>query len=399
MNGISVTLLLLFVMTVIGVLQERRHRHHLDAIPYRVHVNGTRGKSSVTRLIAAGLRAGGFTTVAKTTGTKPRFIYPDGTEVPVVRPGKANIIEQLRIVRRASELNAEVLVTECMGIKPELQSLLEDRMIRSTHSVITNARADHLDEMGPTVKDVARNLSRTISHRGRFFTAEREHLGIFCDKAAERDTAINISLAESVEPRSLTQFSYFEHAENVALALAVCRAFGVPPDLALDGMIAATPDPGALRVFRLDVFGRHITFFNAFAMNDPDSYRLVWERLTPWYPKDAIRIVVVNCRKDRIQRAEQLGELVGLGLPADMYLISGEGTAPVYQKARRLNVPRSKMEDIGGRDAAYVFERVLAHSDGHPAAVYGIGNIVGLGEEIVDYFRSRGEEIVYRSTA
>lgn len=398
MNGITVTLLLLGVMTVAGIYQQRRHLRHLAMIRQRVHVNGTRGKSSVTRLIAAGLRAGGFKTVGKTTGTMPCFIYPDGSEVPVTRAGKANIIEQVRIVRRAAELGAEVFVTECMGIKPELQSLLEDRLIRSTHSVITNARADHLDEMGPTVKDVARSLSRSISHGGQFFTAEREHLDIFCQVADERKSGVHVSLAESVDPDELTRFSYFEHAENVALALAVCRRFGVPNEIALTGMIEATPDPGALRVFRLDVFGRHITFINAFAMNDPDSYRMVWERLRPWFPPDSVRIIIVNCRKDRIQRAEQLGTLIGLGLPADLYLISGEGTGAVYQKARRLGVPRSRMEDLGGRDAAHIFERVLSHADGKPVAVYGVGNIVGLGEEIVDYFRSRGEEIVYRST-
>jgi len=397
MSGVAVTLLLLVVMTVAGVYQQRRHLRYLAMIPIRVHVNGTRGKSSVTRLIAAGLRAGGLKTVGKTTGTKPRFIYPDGSEVPVVRAGAANIIEQVRIVRRAAELGAQVLVTECMGVKPELQSLLEDRMIRSTHSVITNARADHLDEMGPTVKDVARSLSRTISYGGQFFTAEREHLEILRDVAVERGTGVHVSLPGSIDPHVLAQFSYFEHAENVALALAVCRWFGIETEDALGGMIAATPDPGALRVFQLDVFGRHITFVNAFAMNDPDSYQLVWERLAHWFPPAAVRVIIVNCRKDRIQRAEQLGTLIGLGLPADLYLISGEGTGAVYQKARRLGVPRARMEDLGGRDAAYIFERVLSHSDGKPVAVYGVGNIVGLGEEIVDYFRSRGEEIVYRS--
>ena len=40
-------------------------------------MNGTRGKSSVTRLVAAGLREGGLKTFAKTTGTAPRVIDSD----------------------------------------------------------------------------------------------------------------------------------------------------------------------------------------------------------------------------------------------------------------------------------------------------------------------------------
>ena len=206
MNGLAISLFLLVVLATWGILQERRHQKRLASIPVRVHVNGTRGKSSMTRLIAAGLRAGGMRTIAKTTGTMPRFIYHDGTEVPVARAGKANVIEQVRIVRRASELQAQVLVTECMGVNPELQSLLEDRMIRSTHSVITNARADHLDEMGPTVRDVARNLGRTISRNGSFFTAEREHLDIFKKIASERGTTVRWIEAEEIRSKWVYNF-------------------------------------------------------------------------------------------------------------------------------------------------------------------------------------------------
>src|SRR5215471_19083625 len=43
-----------------------RHRQNLRAIAVRIHVAGTRGKSTTTRLIAAGLRAGGLRVVAKT---------------------------------------------------------------------------------------------------------------------------------------------------------------------------------------------------------------------------------------------------------------------------------------------------------------------------------------------
>src|SRR5258705_3004282 len=82
-----------------GIWEERTHGRLRERIPIRVHVNGTRGKSSVTRLIAAGLRAGPGRVLAKTTGTMARIIYPDGHEVDVYRVGRPNIIEQTRIVR------------------------------------------------------------------------------------------------------------------------------------------------------------------------------------------------------------------------------------------------------------------------------------------------------------
>ena len=61
------------------------HEKRLKRIPIRIHVNGTRGKSTVTRLIAASLRRVGIRTLAKTTGTIPRLILPDGKEETILR--------------------------------------------------------------------------------------------------------------------------------------------------------------------------------------------------------------------------------------------------------------------------------------------------------------------------
>ncbi|MBN4056899.1 poly-gamma-glutamate synthase PgsB [bacterium AH-315-J21] len=398
MTALSITLLLLVIVSTYMIAQASRHAKYLHEIPIRIHVNGTRGKSSVTRLIAAGLRAGGITAIAKTTGTKPRFIYSDGSEVPVVRAGKANIIEQVRIVRRAAELGAEALVVECMAIRPELQSLLEDRIIKSTHAVITNARADHLDLMGPTVTDVAYNLSRTVAQDGVLFTAEREYLPMLCERAEERNCSVNVALEESIPDTDMMGFSYFEHAENVALSLAVCQALGVERQVALRGMHDSTPDPGALRMFRLEVFGKKITFINAFAINDPDSYIMVWKRLKARVPADARFVTIVTTRADRAQRAEQLSELIAGELQADLSIVAGEGARPVVVHAKRNKDFNGMVEDFGDATPADIFERVLTFAATGEVVVYGIGNIVGAGEEIVNYFRSRGKEVVYGNT-
>src|SRR5436190_12170097 len=114
-------LLLVFVTAVLivaALLEAIAHRRNLRRVAIRIHVNGTRGKSSVTRLIAAGLRAGGITTCAKTTGTLPRMILPDGSEYPVYRPSTPNVLEQLRIVETAAAYETEALVVECMALQP-----------------------------------------------------------------------------------------------------------------------------------------------------------------------------------------------------------------------------------------------------------------------------------------
>ncbi len=380
-------------------LEARRHRQNLAAIPIRVHVNGTRGKSSVTRLIAAGLRAGGLRTIAKTTGTKPRYIMADGTEQEIIRAGKPGVIEQVRIIRRARDQNASALVIECMAVKPDSQKIAEEKLVRSTVGVITNVRADHLDEMGPTVGHVAEALANTVPFGGVLFTAERENLEPLCRRAQKRSTAVIVSRHEAITGTMMTDFTYFEHRENVALALSVTSWFGVDPMVALRGMHNATPDPGALRVHHITAFGTPITFVNAFAANDPDSYKIIWDRLEPWRHDGAKMIALITCRKDRISRAEQLAHLIVNGVEADQYFICGQSTHTVYQAAIGMGMDRTRVHDYGGHDAAAIFESVLEVANKHPVTVVGLGNIVGLGEQLANYFQHRGEEVVYRGVA
>jgi poly-gamma-glutamate synthase PgsB/CapB len=372
-----------------GVWESRSHAAMLSRIPTRVHVNGTRGKSSVTRLIAGGLRGGGVRTFAKTTGTTARMIRPDGSEVDVFRVGRPNVIEQTRIVRRAVEADAQALVVECMAVSPELQPLSELRLIRSTVGVITNCRADHLDVMGPTTDDVARALAQTCPARGHLFTAERERAWILEAVARDRGTTLNVVDPAQVTPDELAGFSYIEHAENLALALAVCAHLGVSRAAALAGMRAATPDPGVLRRFVVRAGDRTVEFVNAFAANDPDSTLLIWERLGLGSPSAGLqRIVLANCRPDRIQRSGQIAQLIATRLQADYVVLCGEDTDLVAFHAVKAGLPRERISNLGGRGAEAVYEHVLdlVKENG---IVVGIGNIVGLGEDIVLHFSNR----------
>ena len=311
MTSFHLLLGLTLLLILLGLSENFLHLRARARIPIRIHVNGTRGKSSVVRLIAAGLREAGKTTVAKTTGTLARMILADGRELPVFRPAKANILEQLRIVRTAANENAEALVIECMALQPHLQWLAEDRFVRATHGVITNARPDHLDVMGPTPDDVALALSAMIPPKGKLFTAERERLQILKNCADDRACeliAIDEEEVASVTPEDLSGFQYTEHAENVALALRVCADLGVCKEIALRGMWKATPDPGAMTIHELDFFSRRIIFINAFAANDPQSTAYLWQLSLDRFPEATTKIALFNCRADRADRSRQLGE-------------------------------------------------------------------------------------------
>ena len=181
---------LLIVCLTLGLLLALwRESHQLRAarrqLAHVVHVNGTRGKSTTCRLIDAGLRAGGLRVFCKTTGTDPMTIEVDGQQRPILRRGKANIKEQIGILRRAARQGAQVLIVECMALQPELQHTAQHRILRADVGVITNVRRDHADVMGQTLPEICGALCNTVPRGGVLFTAE-ERLGAQIAAAARR---------------------------------------------------------------------------------------------------------------------------------------------------------------------------------------------------------------------
>lgn len=375
-------LLLLALLTALGMWETVRHRLVRRRIPVRVHVNGSRGKSSVTRLIAAGLQAGGVRTCAKTTGSAACFLHTDGSESPIRRLGPPNIREQLRVFRQAAQEGAEAIVIECMAVRPDLQRVCEHSIVRATHGVITNVRPDHLEVMGPRMEDVATSLAGTVPRRAALFTAE-ERFGPRLERRARRlGTTYRRSDGAGVDEAAMAGFRYVEFPENVGLALDVCESVGVDREAALRGMWDVTPDVGALSRAPLPAAGKTLEFVNAFAANDPESTLAVWRRLgLHERPEEAV--VLFNNRADRLRRARDLAPIFGAGgLDAARVVVCGEATAQFVDLVRR-RVPRDRLVDAGGRGAEALLE-LLVDACPERATVVGVGNIGGVGMRFLD---------------
>ena len=383
---------LVAILLLLGSAEGIAHRRNLRRIPVRIHVNGTRGKSSVTRLIAGGLRAGGIVTCAKTTGTSATMILPDGSEYMVHRPAQPNILEQVRIVDMAVEAHAQVLVIECMALQPLLQSLSELRLVRATHGVITNVRADHLDVMGPEESDVALAIASTVPVGGILFTAADSQLSVLEDAARDRGTELVHVSAEdgaAVSDEEIRGFSYLEHKQNVALALRVCESQGVERSVALRGMWEAKADPGVLTLHEIEFFGRRVIFANGLAANDPESTGQVWRKVLDMVPEVSKRIALFNCRVDRPDRSRQLGEACVNWPEADHYVLMGTGTYIFARAAIAKGLDVRKLAIAENQGPSEIFETLLERS-GDSALIMGMGNIHGGGAELARFFRNRG---------
>ena len=364
-----------------GVIEYYHHQRLLNTIPIRIHVNGTRGKSSVTRLIAAGLREAGIRTFAKTTGTAPRVIDAAGKDHIIHRLRSPSIGEQVRLLNYFSQEKPDAVVMECMAVQPQYQWISEHQMVRSNLGVITNVRPDHMEEMGSTLDDVAHSLCNTVPLDGKLVTGEDEHLGIL-KKVAENNGSEFIQSDEAnITDDELDQFSYMEHPANVAVALDVCHEAGVQRAVALAGMQKVQPDLGALIAWSLEIGEKRIQFVNGMAANDPVSTLQIWKFVIDRYPGVGGTCVFFNSRDDRPARTRQLIELTLVEIKPDHFVVRGDNIDGTIERVRN-HSPQTDIHVVElNQNLDFVVNQLMGLP--HDTLIYAIGNQVGAGQEIL----------------
>ena len=368
---------LLAVILIYLAAEQRRALKDRAKLRHVVHVNGIRGKSTTTRLIDAGLRAGGWKVFCKTTGTVPMTIGVDNVARPLIRRGRANINEQLRILRRAAGEGAEILVLECMAVDPKLQNVAQHRMVRGDVGVITNVRLDHTAEMGETLEEICDSLSNTIPKDGVLFTADGKFAPQLRRNGEKLGCETVLALPDGTEPD-------FDFPENVALALAVCERLGVAREKALEGMLHYQRDPYALSIHTLT---NGCTFINGMSINDPQSTEMVCRRVMEKYGwQERELLLVINNRPDRGYRTEHMAMVAKALAPGRVWLLG----ASQMTMERRIRRDVSGVEVLGFRKA----EELPLEGLNESTVVFAVGNVAGPGHALMKRIREEAVEDV-----
>lgn len=361
-----------FLFTEKGLAVRRRR-----TFSHVVHVNGIRGKSTVSRMIAAGLAAGGYPVFCKTTGTVPAYIGPDGMEQELRRRGKANIKEQLAVLGLAAKSGAEYLVVECMAIAPAYQYVTQHQMLQADIGVITNVRLDHTDAMGHTLEKIAQSLANTIPRKGLLFTSDEAFFPFFKNQAEKLGSQALLAL-----PEEDMLYGSSEFPENTALALAVCMHLGVERTKALEGIRTYRRDPYSLSYHQLS---GGAFFVNGFSVNDTQSTEIVYRSLEKRQLLEGKRItLLINTRADRPERTGQMAVLAASLCPDSIWLI-GSGSRLFKMKYQKNTGHISRFKSAGALPLD-----LLGAGD----ALLAFGNIAGVGQELIARVEKEGCRLV-----
>src|SRR5699024_7775027 len=365
-----------------------------------VNLNGIRGNSTITRMISAILSEASYKNMGKTTGTAPRIIYGHNKiEKEIVRkPRGVTISEQLTVINEAATENVDSLVCECMAVNPEYQKIYQNKMIKANIGVIVNVMEDHLDEMGPTTDQIAQAFTSTIPYNGKLIISEGKYADYFKEVAKKRNTEVYVADENEIPKGYLDKFEYVLFPNNIAIPLAFGRAMGIDKDVALEGMLKANPDPGALIVDNISVNGKNSVFVNSFAANDPNSTIEIWKTLhNDGYLKDTKNkpLVIFNSRDDRVDRTLQFSKdaIPYLGQDIDL-LLMGSVVEPIlkeYNKGSLRNV--SKIINCENKSGFDVKDKVYGLMDDR--LIFCIGNIHGEGEVFLEAI-NEWESNIYR---
>jgi gamma-polyglutamate synthase len=350
-----------------------------NKLPIRIHVNGTRGKSSVTRYIAAGLRASGRRPLAKVTGVRPTIIYPDGKTSIIKRRGPANVREQLRMFFTAHRYGCDAIVLECMSIVPALQKL-ETRILQPHITVLTNISDDHREELGKSDEERTEAYCSSLPSNAIVVTNDLKHLASVQETGRLKNTKVIVPSNDFRD--SISSLPQEIIRNNVALALTVCESFGVERRLALIAILAeATEQTPFHKIFM--VGEQKVHFVNGFAVNDVPSaisFLDLWKKTIGGWDK---LVFVINTRADRPLRSVEFATWCSSLDDLSEIILIGSHVPFMKRELVKFGYPVEKISFWSERQIQSPIDS-LKRNISEPTAVFGFGNIAGDGFLLID---------------
>ena len=287
-------------------------------------------------------------------------------------------------------MGVDALVCECMAVNPEYQEVYQEQMIKANICVIVNVLEDHMDVMGPTLDQVAQAFSKTIPHNGFLITVDGPYREYFEEEAKMKNTKVIIADNSKIPYGYLDKFDYTLFPENVSIALGVSEVLNIDREIALQGMLNAHPDPGAMRIYNIVNDNIVSTFINGFAANEPSSTMSIWNNVCEKNLPTDNPIIVFNGRSDRVDRTEQFVKEMFPLLNGGTLIGIGQGIKCINDAYEKGNFNVDEYIDLSENSTEEIIE-VLKNIMNN-RVIFGTGNIHGDGEPLINALLNLGKK-------
>ncbi len=376
-------IVLLTSLIVLLLLLEYLHiKILLQSIPIRIHINGTRGKSTTTELIVTLLRSANYKTLGKITGVIPTILLPNGENKVIKRFGEPRLVEQLRMIRLANKMNVKAIALECMSVTPEYQKL-ETSILQPNIYIITNIKYDHAEQMGNNIEDMVNSICNSIPSNSIVVTCEDNYIYKIKEIAEKRNSTVTTVKSENIFKE--VYFSHGVHPSSIAIALKIGEIIGLDKNYSFYQLTKHMRNYKSL-LKKIQINDKIIYFINGFSINDVSSAH---ECLKTWQERTGIFSdinIILNTRNDRPLRTLEFIKWI-LKLEAiDKVFLSG--SHKYFAKYKLINKHFNKSKIV------LLTNHLLKNDDKfiqlfqkENQLVFGVGNIKNAGFKIIEIFQ------------
>jgi len=363
----------------------------LKTIPLRIAVSGSRGKSSVVRMLASVLRKSEKNVLAKTTGSEAVYILPNGEEEPIRRRGVVSIIEQKKLLKKAAKLKVDMLIAEIMSIHPENHFVESHQLLKPNVVIFTNIRLDHVDAMGNTEEEIVSIFCNDITEHSTVFIHENENRQLF--QKTVRNAGGKLIPVKSNEIDQIKELkirdSKIDFIENINLVYSVAKYLNIPLNDIKNGIQKTKYDIGKFKIWKYNsnISQKSIFLVNGFAANDPDSTNALILKLKEKLPLLSNKIIgLLNLRSDRGDRTIQwLNALKNNKIKEfTKVFVTGSHSKIIKRKAEGIHV-------IKNRSSEKIMGEIIEKVDDQ-SVLFGFGNLKGFGRQLIAHWDEVGEE-------
>ena len=371
-----VVFVLLFIVLVLLVIEKYYIDKNVKKFKIRVHVNGTRGKSTVVRYIASLLRQDGIKTFSKITGVVPSYFIDDTQPQIIKRRGGARVTEQFKMISTASDYESKGLVLECMSINPELQKL-ESRVLKPHYYIITNIREDHLEDMGKTADEWVESICSAIPCNCVVITTETVHLNKIIEYAEKANSRV-INAKKYELPEEVKNIEGLVE-DNLRITIALANELKIDPSKFLQNIPQFEEEVQEKSVL---VNNYNVKFHNGFAINDVPSAEVFINEIKNKMQPDEKLVVLFNSRADRPLRSLRFAEMIN-NIKVDRCILAGDNKQFTLKKLGKLGIDKNKIISWNTKQCKSVKNNLAQFIESNITLV-GIGNIKGDGFKIIN---------------